>query len=187
MVNKDIILNKYIKKEELDEFAILDLSQYDPNKPTILIADDYESVILLIKRLVARLKLEINFNVVYASKQDSIFKIMKTLYYIDEFSIDIIITDITYGGSFHIGSANYDFDGIDLIGLLVQLNPKLIYKFITGHRVDIKSTPGFYDRFKTYNNTEPLDKFIEFKDQPLSTNKGLILNMLIGTKYESLI
>lgn len=187
MVNKDIVLTKYIPKEKLDEFNILDLSEYDPNKPTILLADDYESIILLLKRLVSRLKLELNFNVVYASKQDSIYKIIKTLYLIDEFKIDIAITDITYGGAFHIGEANYYFDGIDLIEILLELNPALIYKFITGHRVDMRSTPDFYNKFKTYNEKEVLDKFIEFKDKQLSTNKDLILNMLIGTKYESLI
>jgi len=178
------IITKYIDCSKLDDKLIMDISDIDYGKSTILIVDDSNAVIHLLKRLIKKIKLSKYFNVVYATDNLAAFKVINTLCKNPKFNIDLVITDITFGGSMTIDNKNYSFSGIELVGILKDINPDLVYRFITGHSVSNMGTPEFFKEFEEYNNIDDLMDYIEFKDNIITTNISLIKNLLDGTKYE---
>ena len=184
---KDVI-NKCLNMEKVVSISRLDLNGgYDVNKPTIMIVDDFESIIKLFKRLVKRMNISENFNIVYSSHSDAGIKVLNELYHNSDFHIDILITDITFGGSIDIGEVhNFSLNGISLAGIIKKINPNLIYHFITGHIVTPKATPVFFDEYRSYTEDDLL-QHLSYKDIPVSTNKDLFYSLVKGTRYEMLI
>jgi len=184
---KDII-NKCLDMEKLVGITRLDLNNnYTANKPTILIVDDFESIIKLFKRLVKRMNLSENFNVIYSSHSDAGIKVLNEMYQNPDFHIDILIADITFGGSIDVGDIhNFTLNGITLNGILKRINPNLIYHFITGHIVSPRATPAFFEQYKEYAEDDLL-AHLSYKDIPVSTNKELFYSLVKGTRYEMLI
>lgn len=188
MLSRKEIITKHIPIDTASNLTRLDLgSNYDYSKPTILIVDDFQSIIKLFKRLVKRMDLAANFNVVYSSHADAGLTVLNELYHNQDFSVSILITDITFGGSIDLGNGlNFNLDGIKLCEIVNEIFPNVLYHFITGHIVSAKSTPKFFEEFKNYSD-EDLMKYVTYKDMPVSTNKNLIYNLVEGTKYEDLI
>lgn len=171
----------YIKRLELP-------TTYDPNKPTILFADDFDSILVFLRRLSKRMNLTKEFNVVYSNYSDASIKILNEVYANDNFNIDILITDITFGGGIDLGNGDIqNITGVKLASILKEANPELIYHFITGHMISPKATPNFYKEFEELHETRPLDAYTTYKDIPLSTNRKLLTDLLLGTGYEELL
>lgn len=187
-MSKYDFLTKYADCED-DNICKMDVSDYDYNKPTMLFVDDSPSTVTLFKRLVKRIQLENNFNVLYSTGNDAGLRVIKTIYceQYTNFKIDIILTDITFGGSIKIRDVLTSMDGVDLVGILKKLYPNLIYKFITGHVVtgDIRSE--IYKKFSEYNNDDDLSKYVTYKDRAISTDMDLVYDIFKGTEYEKYI
>lgn len=186
MVTKKEIIGKYITEEDLQTFQLLDLTGYDKTKPTLLFIDDYDSIVSLFRRLVKRMNLTTDMNVVFASEYDAIFKTLRTLYEIDDFYVDFVISDITFNGNIQANLNSYSFSGIKLVGILKKINFKLIYKFITGHRISPKGTASLFEEYAEYAKDD-LFEHVEFKDKPISTDKELVYGLFRNTEYEKYI
>lgn len=182
------ILKDYADCEDV-HVTKLDITNYVHTKPTMLFVDDSSSVITLFKRLVKRLHLEDDFNVLYSCGNDAGLRVLKTIYCEDgtPFKIDIILSDITFGGSIEIKGVLRNMDGVELVGILSRIYPDLIYKFITGHVVSSDIRTYLNDEFIKYNEDVSLSKYVTYKDRAISTDKDLVYDILRGTVYEKYI
>jgi len=182
----DNIVYKYLDKEYLDTIEGLDID-YDPSKPTIVIADDFSSIISLFKKLMKRAKLIDKFNIIYLEGTLAPVILLKTLLKYPEIKIDIIITDITFGLMGIDKDKHKKFiDGIFITKILKEYNDDMVYLFVTGHIINKSSTHEYYDEYKEFSNDELLDHVV-YKDTPISTNLSLIENLFKGTEFEKYI
>lgn len=186
MNSRESIIKKYCECELYNGCVVETDIEYDPNKPTMLILDDQESVITLFRKLLRKMKLLDKFNIIMLSGEDVAIKILKLLNLRQDVDIDIIITDITYGGSVKIGDKIVDYDGVELVGILKELFPKLLYRFLTGHNVTEVSTPWIYEKYSKYADDDVLEH-TSIKDKPITSNKDLILKTVKGSEYEKLV
>jgi CheY-like chemotaxis protein len=188
MIDRKEIINKYMNLETLNDVYRLDLGDdYDVNKPTILIVDDFEAIVTLFKRLIKRLDITDEFNVIYATGHHAALKVVNEIYHNESLHIDVIISDITFGSSLDVGDlGNFTMNGIELVGTVFSIYPGLIYHFITGHIVSPKATPQFYKEYSEYADDNLIDH-ITYKDTPVSTNNELFINLFKGTRYEKSI
>jgi len=187
-MNKLEFLSKYADCSS-DEITKLDMTNYDYNKPTMLFVDDSPATVTLFKRLVKRIHLEDNFNVLYSTGNDAGLRVIKTIYCEETslFKIDVILTDITFGGSIPINGVLRSMDGVELVGVLLKVYPDMIYKFITGHVVSNDLNMPIINEFKKYNKDKELSDYVTYKDRAISTDKDLVYDMLRGTVYEKYI
>ena len=186
MSKRTDLLKKYCDCSEYVCADAVYVEDYDTTKPTILILDDQESVITLFNKLIRRMKLKDKFNIITLTGDDVVIKVFKLLNTQQEISIDILITDITFGGSVKVGEQIVNYDGVELTGILKEIFPNLLYRFLTGHNVAEISTPWIYNEYKAYSDDEILDH-VSIKDKPITNNRELILKTVKGTKYEALI
>ena len=180
-------LSKYANCEDL-HITKLDITTYEDSKPTMLFVDDSPATVTLFKRLVKRLHLEEDFNVLYSTGNDAGLRVLKTIYCEQDnnFKIDVILTDITFGGSIEVKGELRTMNGIELVGILTKVYPELIYSFITGHSIEDNIRSGLSNDFNAYNDNK-LEDYVSYKDRAISTDKDLVYNILTGTKYEKFI
>lgn len=164
----------------------VDLTDYDPQKPTILFADDSSGIVVLFKRLVRRLNLKDYFNVINVSGDDACIKIIDTLRMRDDVKIDIAILDITFGGAVLYQGRNRMMDGIEIASIFKQLDQDMPILFLTGHIISEKVTPTFIKKIEKVMEGE-YNAYVVYKDQAISQNYDLIKQLLENSKYENYI
>lgn len=162
----------------------IDLSSLDPSKPTMVFADDYCSIGNLFNILVDKLNLKDFFNVVTVCGTDACLKIMDSLFYQENFTIDVAILDITFNNTIRYQNANRCLNGIDLVDILLTINPETVYHFLTGHNVTRESRIDFYKQIMELGR-QP-EEVLSFKERPITTNIDLIVDVLKGTKYDGI-
>jgi len=188
MKNTQYIIENVISPDFLKTVTPAKLpSNYDKDKPTILIVDDYNSIIKLFKKLIIRYNVDKHFNIVYSGGNTAGIDIVKELYINDGLSIDIVIADITYGSNY-VSSDNslHGFNGIILTNILHKINHDLIYLFITGHVLSRDTASGLYKCYNEISDDDLIDHVV-YKDTPISTNIGLLKDLFKGTRYEALL
>lgn len=188
MKNPQYIIDNAISEEFLETVPALPIpTDYDKDKPTILIVDDYNSIIKLFKKLVHRFHVDEHFNVIYSGGTYAGLEVLKELYINKDLEIDIIIADITYDNTYvSKDESKHGFNGIILTNILHDINPDLLYLFITGHVLSPNTAPGLYKCYKSISNDDLLSHVV-YKDAPVSTNIDLLKNLFKGTRYETLL
>ena len=180
------IIHSHLDKEYLSNIDALEID-YDPSKPTIVIADDYSSIISLFKKLMKRMKLDKKCNIIYAESSAAPVIILKTLIEYPDMKIDIVITDITFGLMAIDANRHKKYiDGVYLTTILKELNENLVYLFVTGHVLNVDSTNEYFIEYKKINDDDLLDHVV-YKDTPISTNTEIIEKLFKGTEYENLV
>ena len=160
---------------------------YDTNKPTMLIVDDYNSIVKLFKKLLKRSGLDKYFNIIYSSGPNVGVDVIKKLYTDNNLKIDVVLADITYGSNYISNDESiHGFNGIILTNILRKINPNLIYLFITGHILSGSTASGLFNCYKDIADDDLLDHVV-YKETPISTNIDLLKNLFKGTKYEKLL
>jgi len=170
-------INRIYDADKLSQVALLNLDGYDPSKKTIVILDDYESILTMFKKLIKRMGICHDYNIIYGSGQDASLKAIKTVSEVKGFKIDYLLTDITFGTGIRIGTNNFTVNGVRLVGILFRFLPNLKYTFMTGHMVSPSTTPELYIEYANYDNGDLLDK-VKFKDKPITMCQDFILDMM---------
>lgn len=150
-----------------------------PDKPTVLIMDDFSGIISL---LIDDLKyfgknITEELNILYADGNMAAFSVKKFLDEYKQFheerieinpdenqdseghphiissikSLDVVLLDITIGGFNYVNDEMVEYDGIDIAKFIKELFPSCKIWFITGHRPN-KKHPKIYkymEKFKT--------------------------------------
>lgn len=174
---KNKVISEYVNIDDLNEFSLLDITNYDPNKETLLLVDDAAAVTFLMYKLCKRAKLTDKYNIIIGNGYDVAMKIIKTLWKVPEFNIDYILTDITFSNNIVINERTYNFNGIDLVGLLYKLNPVLKYLFLTAHQIDHHIAPKLFETYTTFKKDD-LMNYINYKDDKISTNMELVYRLV---------
>jgi len=170
-------VNRIYDADKLDGVDLLDLTGYDTNKKTILILDDYNSILTMFKKLIKHMDIESDYNIIYGNGQDATLKAIKTVSEVDYFTIDYLLTDITFGTGFRVGVNNFTINGVRLVGILLRFLPDMKYIFMTGHMVSKVITPELYIEYSKYSDDELLDH-LKFKDKPIPMCSDFILDLI---------
>ena len=173
------LLQEYVDLNDLHDFSLLKLEKYHPEKKTILILDDATPITYLMLKLIKRTKLTDKYNVETGDGCDVALKVLKTLYTVPTFTVDYILTDITFSNNIVVNRHSYSYTGIDIAGLLYKENPALVYRFLTAHNVSKINTPTMFKSYAKYKDDNLLD-YVELKNKKISDNIGLI-SKLVGT------
>lgn len=156
-------------KSNIDQLKPILLDNYDPNKQTILIVDDYEGIITLFNSTFKDMEDRYtdfhlsDYNYITVS---SIYAGYRVLKYMADRKVDYLITDVTFGGKIRGDNETEIVDGIDLVIELRKVNPDLKYVVFTGHVVGPKSylDPKHF-AYKMYNyNKDTLYNKVFMKD-----------------------
>jgi len=175
---RDNIIKDYVSINDLTEFALLDIADYDIEKETILILDDAIAITVLTYKLCKRAGLTEKYNIVVGHGFDVAMQVIKTVHAVSVFQVNYVLTDITFSSNIVVNNNSYNFNGIDLVGFLLRCNSKLKYRFLTAHNVNINTTPKMFKSYQKYAVDELLD-YVEPKDKKISTNLELI-HKLVG-------
>lgn len=120
---------------------------FDPDKPTILIMDDFIGMAQLLYDELARVKccdVRENFNTMLATGSFAAFTV-KNMLKIGEPPIDIAFLDITLGGVIK----GKEYDGIDIAILVKKYYPNCVIRFVTGHTLN-RHNPEIFQFIKKF-------------------------------------
>lgn len=143
---KDYVKPKQLVKREivLPNNRLSELNEYDPNKKTILIMDDFEGIISIVLddfdiiSKIYGLDIKTDFNILCSTGNFAAFDVMN---FLDKSSkkIDFAILDITLGGMDVRDNEIIELDGVDVAFKLQDRNPDFKVLFCTGHNITKKN------------------------------------------------
>jgi len=144
-------------------------------KPYILIMDDFEGMVQLVKDELQRVQccnIREDYNIILSMGQYAAFKVERFLKEPNR-TIDIAILDITLGGVID----GVEYDGVDIAIMLKTHNPNCVIKFLTGHALN-KHNPEifkFIEKFENFFKVPMTEtKYITFKEKKIEMYKHII-------------
>ncbi len=173
---------EYFSPKNMDKWR-MELSKMDKLKTinfiskehqTILIMDDYQSMVDLIAKELKRIDcgegcvIYENYNIVSASSEYAAFIVENALLN-DGLRVDIAFLDITLGGVMN----NLELDGIDIADILKRANPNCNVKLLTGHTLN-KKNPEIFKFFQKFE-----DVFDRQIDERRTITNGEISNDIL--------
>ena len=106
---------------------------YDSNKITILILEDFSPFIDVI---ILELSKIICLDKVNIIKADTQYGALNALNALDSIKVDFAFCDITLGGMVFDGNTIKEYDGIDVFEKIMKTNPEAKVKILTGHNLN---------------------------------------------------
>ena len=188
------------KFEEIDSISIQE-SNLDPNKLTIMIADDHPGSIRLMKNDIETILKDPDFNFeLNDSVKTRIYNLNEKYGKIDKYNIlkfstnyapyifqktcekyslkiDLAILDIIYGGIVAKEGKKYTQDGIDIAEYILSKNNKSVIIFYTG--CDIEESSHEYNRIRKLQDNFPERVLVTDKDINDNKRLNIIINGLI--------
>lgn len=190
MIIRNDVIKDFLHAEESEECSYeyndITLDSLDKSLPVFLFLDDHCGIVKLFKRLTQRSGLVNYFNILAVCGEDAVIKIIDTLYKNQNIVIDVVIADITFGGVVPYCNVNRSFDGVDLVMLLKSLNEDLVYNFITSHNLTPKTMPEMTSKIKSLIGEDDMSKYIILKNESITRNISMLVNLLKDTKYDEI-
>jgi hypothetical protein len=158
---KETCKKEYISPKDLEKYVpqaieipeMVYHNEFDKNRPTILLMDDYEGMIQLLMIELKRIQccnIMDTFNIVYATGDMAAFAVKK--YLENDGKVDVAFLDITIGGIIE----NVELDGIDISILIKEKFKKSQIRFLTGHTLN-KKNPEIFLFMKKFKDATGLD------------------------------
>ncbi len=161
-------------------------STIDNDKLNIYILDDVERIAKIIS---AEIKVNLtklnkidNINIIPMFGKNVGFDFLNIIHNLEAPKIDILITDITFGGNNLFNGKKIILDGVDCVILATMKNPKLKYIFFTGNILSESNIRNFIfaKKFLDYFKDSILKHTIlKEVDVTFSNNDNIILKNLI--------
>jgi len=172
------------KQEKIVVPDAYSMKPIDPNKPTILLMDDFTGITQLLLSELQRVQYEevdTGFNIILCTGLFAAFSAKKLLE--TDQSLDIAFLDITLGGIID----GVEYDGIDIAIMIKKKYPNCIIKFVTGHTLN-KHNPEIFKFIQKFENFFKTD-ICEITDICFKNNKTQIYEHVIpknGNRVESM-
>lgn len=167
----------------------INLENKDFSKPGILIIDDNPGIVSFLEDDFEVLddygRININdYNIFSFTTKDAAYIFMSTIRRYGNINIQYAIIDITLGGTINTVDRIVKLTGIDVLEVLLEMNPDVKYIFYTGNQMNhfIKPIANIMAQYKELTNKEITDDILFKTELSMADRQEYILDEVLGIK-----
>lgn len=182
--NKKTICNSFGLKDTCD--WILNIDNKDLSKPGILIIDDNPGIVSFLEDdfevLDEEGKINIeDYNIFSFTSKSAGYMVMATIRKYGNLNIQYAIIDITLGGTINTTEKIIKLTGVDILEILLEMNPNLKYIFYTGNLMNhyIKPIANIMKQYKEITGKDITDDILFKTELNMKDRQRYILEELL--------